>query len=87
MTGYRGLSLWHDTCRDDLAPRPGLEGDLDVDVAVVGAGYTGLWTAYYLAVAEPSLRIAVLEREIARMQEARAAKEDSRTAASAFFKV
>jgi glycine/D-amino acid oxidase-like deaminating enzyme len=42
-----------------------LAGDLDVDVAVVGAGYTGLWTAYYLAGADPSLRIAVLEREIA----------------------
>jgi glycine/D-amino acid oxidase-like deaminating enzyme len=34
-------------------------------VAIVRAGYTGLWTAYYLAVADPSLRIAVLEREIA----------------------
>ena len=65
MTGYAGLSLWHDTCRDDLTPRPALDGDTDVDVAVVGAGYTGLWTAYYLAAAEPSLRIAVVEREVA----------------------
>ena len=65
MTAYAGLSLWHETCRDDLTPRPALDGDVDVDVAVVGAGYTGLWTAYYLAVAEPSLRIAVLEREMA----------------------
>ena len=40
-------------------------GDLDVDVAVVGAGYTGLWTAYYLAEADPSLSIAVLESEVA----------------------
>ncbi len=39
-----------------------LGGDVDVDVAVVGAGLTGLWTAYYLVVADPSLRIAVLER-------------------------
>src|SRR5690606_33203245 len=37
----------------------------DVDVAIVGAGYTGLWTAYYLASADPSLRIAVLEKEFA----------------------
>src|SRR3954467_4860050 len=50
---------------DDLTPRPSLPGDLDVDVAIVGAGYTGLWTAYYLARADPSLRIAVLEAEIA----------------------
>jgi glycine/D-amino acid oxidase-like deaminating enzyme len=31
----------------------------------VGAGYTGLWTAYYLAEADPSLRIVVLEKEVA----------------------
>jgi glycine/D-amino acid oxidase-like deaminating enzyme len=49
----------------DTTPRPGLDGDLDVDVAIVGAGYTGLWTAYYLAAADPSLRVAVLEKEIA----------------------
>ncbi|CAA9406675.1 MAG: Glycine/D-amino acid oxidases (deaminating) [uncultured Pseudonocardia sp.] len=45
--------------------RPPLRGDLSVDVAVVGAGYTGLWTAYYLARLDPSLRVAVLEREVA----------------------
>jgi glycine/D-amino acid oxidase-like deaminating enzyme len=42
-----------------------LAGDVDVDVAIAGAGYTGLWTAYYLSRAEPGLRIAVCEREIA----------------------
>jgi glycine/D-amino acid oxidase-like deaminating enzyme len=36
-----------------------------VDVAIVGAGYTGLWTAYYLKKADPTLRIAVLEAEVA----------------------
>jgi len=48
-------------------PRPGapLPGPIEADVAIVGAGYTGLWTAYYLARAMPSLRIVVLEREIA----------------------
>lgn len=65
MSAYAGLSLWLETCGDDLAPRPPLTGDAEVDVAIVGAGYTGLWTAYYLAAAEPSLRIAVLEREVA----------------------
>jgi len=62
---YRGLSLWHETSGDDLNPRPSLPGDIDVDVAVVGAGFTGLWTAYYLSELDPSLRIAVLEAEIA----------------------
>ena len=50
----------------DLGPverRPALAGDLDVDVAIVGAGYTGLWTAYYLRRADPALRVAVLEAE------------------------
>ncbi len=46
-------------------PRPALGGNLDVDVAIVGAGYTGLWTAYYLKKAQPDLRIAVLERRFA----------------------
>lgn len=32
---------------------------------IVGAGYTGLGTAYYLALADPSLRIAVVEAQIA----------------------
>jgi glycine/D-amino acid oxidase-like deaminating enzyme len=36
-----------------------------VDVAIVGGGYTGLWTAYYLARRDPALRIVVLEREFA----------------------
>ncbi|GAA5030828.1 NAD(P)/FAD-dependent oxidoreductase [Microbacterium fluvii] len=46
-------------------PRPALPGDRQVDVAIVGAGYTGLWTAYYLKTLQPDLRIAVLERRFA----------------------
>jgi glycine/D-amino acid oxidase-like deaminating enzyme len=34
-------------------------GPLEVAVAIVGAGYTGLWSAYYLKRADPSLRIVV----------------------------
>ncbi|RXZ41945.1 NAD(P)/FAD-dependent oxidoreductase, partial [Agromyces binzhouensis] len=45
--------------------RPALAGDLDVDVAIVGGGYTGLWTAYYLKRDQPDLRIAVLEQRFA----------------------
>ncbi len=63
--GFRALSLWHDTVDDDLTPRPALDGDLDVDVAIVGAGYTGLWTAYHLTTADPTIRVVVLEKEIA----------------------
>ncbi len=64
-SAYRRLSLWLDTVPGSLSPRPAVDRDLDVDVAVVGAGYTGLWTAYYLARLDPSLRIAVVEKEIA----------------------
>ena len=43
--------------------RPALPGSTEVDVAIVGGGYTGLWTAYYLKKAQPDLRIALLEKE------------------------
>ncbi|HVX31274.1 MAG TPA: FAD-dependent oxidoreductase [Nitrolancea sp.] len=62
---YRRYSYWLDTCGGDLTPRPPLDGSIDVDVAILGAGYTGLWTAYYLKKRDPSLNIAVVEREIA----------------------
>ncbi len=63
--GYAGLSLWHETARDAWVPRAPLTGDVEADVAIVGAGFTGLWAAYYLAEADPSLRIVVLEGETA----------------------
>ena len=47
------------------APQPPSSSPLECDVAVVGGGYTGLWTAYYLKRADPSLRVVVLEREFA----------------------
>lgn len=67
MTNLRSLSLWHDTLppTDTMTPRACLPGDLDVDVAIVGAGFTGLWTAHYLRAADPTLRIAILERNVA----------------------
>ncbi|NAZ77865.1 FAD-dependent oxidoreductase, partial [Kineococcus sp. T13] len=55
-------SLWADTA--DPAPRrPPLQGDTTADVCVVGAGYTGLWTAYYLLQRDPSLDVLVVEAE------------------------
>ena len=63
---YGGLSLWHETTADRLdAAACRCDGDVDADVAIVGAGFTGLWTAYYLAEADPALRIVVLEAEVA----------------------
>jgi hypothetical protein len=61
------LSLWHSTMTaDEWGPsRSSLGGSIEADVAIVGAGYTGLWTAYYLAERDPSLRIVVVEAEVA----------------------
>ncbi|AMB60298.1 FAD-dependent oxidoreductase [Microterricola viridarii] len=62
-------SFWLDALRaagtDDLRPRAPLTRNATFDVCIVGGGLTGLWTAYYLAKADPSLRIAVLEKHIA----------------------
>jgi glycine/D-amino acid oxidase-like deaminating enzyme len=59
------ISFWYADIGGIPTQRPALPGDLEVDVAIIGAGYTGLWTAYYLRQADPSLRIALLEREFA----------------------
>src|SRR5215469_2840891 len=47
------------------ARRPSLPGAAEADVCIVGGGYTGLWTAYYLAGARPDLRVVVLEAAFA----------------------
>jgi glycine/D-amino acid oxidase-like deaminating enzyme len=44
---------------------PPLEGERRADVAIIGGGYTGLWTAYHLKTEQPSLEVAVLEQEVA----------------------
>ena len=48
----------------DPAPAPTLDGDATADVAIVGGGYTGLWTALALREQAPELRVALLEAEI-----------------------
>jgi glycine/D-amino acid oxidase-like deaminating enzyme len=57
-------SLWNATlpagARTERTP---LDGDVVADVAIAGAGYTGLWTAYALLQAEPTLRVVICERE------------------------
>jgi glycine/D-amino acid oxidase-like deaminating enzyme len=64
VSDYRQLSLWFDQL-GQVTPRRHLDGDTSVDVAIVGGGLTGLWTAYYLTRRDPGLRIAVLEAEVA----------------------
>lgn len=57
------VSFWYDGELPE--PRPPLTGDRRADVAIVGAGYTGLWTAYYLKKARPDLDVVVLEQRFA----------------------
>ncbi|QOC91704.1 NAD(P)/FAD-dependent oxidoreductase [Micromonospora craniellae] len=62
VTGTADRVLWLDGLpADQLAPRPPLDGDTTADVAIAGAGYTGLWTAYYLSVHRPELSIVVVD--------------------------
>jgi len=62
---YADYSFWLEDAGDPLTPRPAMQRSEDVDIAILGAGYTGLWTAYYLLRHDPTLKVAVVEREIA----------------------
>jgi hypothetical protein len=62
-TAYTQKSYWLNTY-GPYTPNDPLQGDLTVDVAIIGGGYTGLATAHFLKRAEPTLRVAVLEGEV-----------------------
>lgn len=51
--------------REAVAPdaRPPLDGDVDADVVVVGGGYTGMWTAWFISELEPNARVALIEAD------------------------
>ena len=59
--------LWWDLLPEELTEPLGapLSGTIDADVAIIGAGYTGLWTAYYLQRHAPELRIALVDKHVA----------------------
>ena len=59
-----GVSFWYSST-ELPAHRAPLPGDLEADICIVGAGFTGLWTAYYLKREQPDLRIVILEKEFA----------------------
>jgi glycine/D-amino acid oxidase-like deaminating enzyme len=64
VTRNGGVSFWYASTRSP-SRRPPLAGDRHADVCIVGAGFTGLWTAYYLKRAAPALDVVLLEREFA----------------------
>lgn len=59
------VSFWYADIGLPATRRPALAGDISADVAIIGAGFTGLWTAWYLMQARPDLKVVVLEREFA----------------------
>ena len=63
MSDYRSLSFWHDTLDEPLVQRAPLDGDTTADVAIVGGGLTGLWSAYYLS--RSQVDVVVIEAETA----------------------
>ncbi len=63
MGAYDDKGLWHAT-GGEYEPSPPLAGRVEADVAIVGGGFTGMATAYWLLKAEPSLKVAVLEQEV-----------------------
>lgn len=65
MTGWHGVSLWMDQLDEPIVPRSSLGESLEADVAIIGAGYTGLWTAYYLKQQAPQLKVVILEAQTA----------------------
>ena len=58
------VSFWYDEIGFPVPNEP-LRESIDVDVCIVGAGYTGMWTAYYLKQAAPELNVVLLEKEFA----------------------
>lgn len=65
MPDYRKNSLWFDQLDEALSARPPLQVEQRADVAIVGAGFSGLWTAWYLKQSDPSLQITIVEKAIA----------------------
>lgn len=57
-------SLWWSTLEGSVTPRAPLRGHRDVDVAIIGGGFTGLWTARELKRRDPALTVAVLEKHV-----------------------
>ncbi|HUF99635.1 MAG TPA: FAD-binding oxidoreductase [Ilumatobacter sp.] len=61
-------SLWFDTADQPAPSVSPLAADavtkLDADVVIVGAGYSGLWTAHYLLDHDPTLRVVIIERDV-----------------------
>ena len=59
---FKEKSYWMST--REYTPGNPLQGDIDVDIAIVGGGFTGLSSAYHIKKIEPNLRVALLESQV-----------------------
>lgn len=57
-------SLWLQEVLDDTVPVPALEGAARADVAIIGGGYVGLWTAIRIKEKDPSCDVVLLEQDV-----------------------
>lgn len=60
---YGDYGFWLESL-GDITPRAALKGDVSVDVAILGGGFAGLWTAYYLLRDNPGMEVAIVEAEV-----------------------
>src|ERR1051325_8745070 len=62
----QGRSWWlREALADDPGePCPALPGDATADVVILGGGYTGMWTAWFLKERDPGLDVVILEQDI-----------------------
>jgi len=65
VENYPAISHWLQNIKEPINPRESLSGDQTTQVVIVGAGYSGLWTAYYLKKLDPSLEITIVESSFA----------------------
>ncbi len=63
LAGVTHEIFWRDT--EPVEPGPPLTETIECDVAIVGGGYTGLWTAFHLKQAKPELRVQIVEADYA----------------------
>ena len=60
-----GVSFWYQELGGLPKPRPALDRGVSADICIIGAGFTGLWAAYYLKKADPTLTIVIVEKKFA----------------------
>ena len=65
MLASKDISFWFSELEENCEPRAALHQDINADVVIIGAGFTGLWTAYYLKQLKPELNIVIVEARIA----------------------